>query len=207
MRSWPKWQVSENGVGSSLFPFRKSKCTDDFYEDAPGRGLYDRYPKTRGRERFLCKSLLPGRIPRTWINPNVAQCNISYNERRGTLRGMHFQSPPHQEAKVVQCIQGSIYDIIIDLRPDSATYKSYAGIALTSREHNMLYVPEGFAHGFITLEDQTEIYYLMSEFYAPTSSRGFRWNDPIFNILWPELPTVISERDANYADFSPDLLK
>jgi dTDP-4-dehydrorhamnose 3,5-epimerase len=141
------------------------------------------------------------------LNPHLAQCNISYNRVKGTLRGMHFQVAPHQEAKLVQCIRGSIYDIIVDLRPDSPTQKEYIGVTLTAQEHTMLYVPEGFAHGFITLEDDTEIFYLMSEFYAPTASRGFRWNDPAFGILWSEQPHVISERDANYPDFAPDLLK
>jgi dTDP-4-dehydrorhamnose 3,5-epimerase len=156
---------------------------------------------------FFARTFCQDEFREHGLNPCVAQCNVSYNVRTGTLRGMHFQAWPHQEAKVVQCIRGSIYDIIVDLRPDSASYKGYTGILLTSRDHNMMYVPEGFAHGFITLEDQTEVYYLMSEYYAPDSSRGFRWNDPAFNILWPEQPTVISARDANYADFSPDLLK
>lgn len=141
------------------------------------------------------------------LNPNLVQCNLSYNKKKGTLRGMHFQTHPHWEAKLVQCVCGSIHDIIVDLRQESSTYSEYIGVTLTAQEHNLLYVPEGFAHGFITLEDDTAVFYQMSEFYTPEAGRGFRWNDPIFEIQWPLQPQVISERDATYPAFSPELLK
>ena len=133
---------------------------------------------------------------------SFVQCNLSHNYKRGTLRGMHFQISPHQEAKLVQCTQGAIYDVIIDLRSASPSYLTHTAVVLTAYDHNMIYVPEGFAHGFLTLEDQTSVFYQMSAFFAPAYERGLRWNDPIFNIQWPEQPQIISERDANYPDFS-----
>jgi dTDP-4-dehydrorhamnose 3,5-epimerase len=135
------------------------------------------------------------------LNPDVVQCNISYNAHRGTLRGMHFQSP-HGEVKLVRCTRGAIYDVIIDLRPESVTFMRHVGVQLTSENRQMLYVPERFAHGLLTLEDHTEVFYQMSEFYIPENTRGFRWNDPAFGIRWPETVTTISERDANYPDFA-----
>ncbi len=141
------------------------------------------------------------------LNPNLAQCNLSYNKLKGTLRGMHFQVFPHQEAKLVSCIQGAIHDVIIDLRPDSPTYMSHFAIDLRAEAYNTLYVPEGFAHGFLTLEPDTHVFYQMSEFYAPGYDRGFRWNDPAFNVKWPVEIKMISERDANYPDYSTNLLK
>ena len=141
------------------------------------------------------------------LNPNVVQCNISYNKQKGTLRGMHFQSAPYQEAKLVRCMQGAIYDVIVDIRPESETYMEHFTIYLTADNYNALYVPEGFAHGFLTLEDNTHVFYQMSEFFAPGNARGFQWNDPAFNIEWPEEIQSISDRDANLPNYSPDLLK
>lgn len=141
------------------------------------------------------------------LNPSVAQCNVSYNKKKGTLRGMHLQISPYEEAKLVQCISGSIYDVIVDLRPESPTYKQYLGLTLTAQDHRMLYIPEGFAHGFLTLEHDTNVFYQMSEFYVPESARGFRWNDPAFGIRLPAKVNVISERDASYPDFSFNLLR
>ena len=135
------------------------------------------------------------------LNPGLAQCNISFNPHRGTLRGMHFQDKPFEEAKLVRCTSGSLYDVIIDLRPDSATYLKHLGAVLTAENRRMLYVPEGFAHGFLTLRDATEVFYQITEFYAPEAQRGVRWNDPAFAIDWPEEPRLISERDRNFPDF------
>jgi dTDP-4-dehydrorhamnose 3,5-epimerase len=152
-----------------------------------------------------------GFFARTWcqrefeehgLNPRLVQCNLSYNKKKGTLRGMHYQAAPYQEAKLVSCTQGAIYDVIVDLRPQSPTYKGYLGVTLSAEIHTMLYVPEGFAHGFLTLEDETFVYYQMSEFYAPEYARGFRWNDPAFGITWPGDIQVISERDGSYPDFT-----
>jgi len=156
---------------------------------------------------FFARSFCQREFAEHGLNSCVAQCNISYNKQKHTLRGMHWQNSPFQEAKVVQCMQGSIYDVIVDLRLESATFGSHLGISLSAEEHRMLYIPEGFAHGFLTLEDHTALYYLMSEFYAPDYASGFRWNDPFFKIAWPAGAEVISEKDSAYPDFSMDLLK
>jgi dTDP-4-dehydrorhamnose 3,5-epimerase len=129
------------------------------------------------------------------------QCNISFNKRKGTLRGMHFQAPPYEEAKLIRCARGTIYDVIVDLRPESATFKQYLAAVLSAENGKMLYVPEDFAHGFQTLEDNTEVFYQMSQFYAPQHSRGVRWNDPAFGIEWPEDDRTILDRDQSYPDF------
>ncbi len=135
------------------------------------------------------------------LNPRVAQCSISFNLRKGTLRGMHFQIAPYQESKLVRCTTGSIYDVIIDLRQNSPTYKQHFSVNLSAGNRKALYVPEGFAHGFQTLEDNSEVFYQISEFYAPECSRGVRWNDPAFAVQWPEDERIILERDQNYPDF------
>lgn len=132
----------------------------------------------------------------------MVQSNISLSKRKGTLRGIHYQAPPHAEAKLVRCTAGSIYDVIIDLRPESPTFEKYAAEVLTARNHKMLYVPEDFAHGFLTLEDDSEVFYQMSEFYVPEQSKGVRWNDPVFGIEWPIAPCILSERDRSYPDFN-----
>lgn len=137
------------------------------------------------------------------LNANVVQCNVSFNTRKGTLRGMHYQEAPKGEAKLVRCTSGSVYDVVIDLRPNSPTFKRWVAVTLTTQQRNMIYVPEGCAHGFLTLEDETEVFYQMSEFYNPELARGVRWDDPTFQIVWPEKIEVISERDRTYADFEP----
>jgi dTDP-4-dehydrorhamnose 3,5-epimerase len=151
-----------------------------------------------------------GFFARTWcqkefeshgLNPKLVQCNISFNTRRGTLRGMHYQVAPYQETKVVCCNRGAIYDVAVDLRPRSRTFKNCVSAVLTAEHRNMLYVPEGCAHGFLTLEDETEVLYQMSEVYNAESARGVRWDDPAFKIAWPAKVQVISERDRTYPNF------
>jgi len=136
------------------------------------------------------------------LTTQVAQANISYNKEKATLRGMHYQIPPHGEVKIIRCTRGALYDVIVDLRADSETYLQWVGVELTEDNHRMFYVPENFAHGFITLADNTEATYQVSEFYTPGAERGLRWNDPAFGIEWPLEPGVISEKDQNWADFS-----
>lgn len=136
------------------------------------------------------------------LNPCVAQCNISFNRKRGILRGMHYQAPPFWEVKLVRCTRGSIYDVIIDLRPDSPTFKQHFGAELSAANHRQMYVPEGFAHGFQTLEDESEVFYQMSQFYKADSGRGVRWNDAAFGIQWPVADPIMIERDRNYPDFT-----
>ena len=152
-----------------------------------------------------------GFFARVWCNeefeehglvPRIAQVNTSFNAKAGTLRGMHYQIAPHEETKVVRCIRGSLYDVIVDLRPDAPTYKRWTGVELTARNHRMLYVPAKFAHGFITLEDNTEVMYLISEAYAPEAARAIRWDDPEIGIEWPRPVVEISERDAGWPDFN-----
>ena len=149
---------------------------------------------------FFARSWCQNEFQSHGLNSNLVQCNVSFNAKKGTLRGMHYQIAPFEEAKLVRCTRGSIYDVIIDLRRKSSTYKQHFGITLNSCEHTMLYVPEGFAHGFLTLEDDTEIFYQMAEFYSPECARGVRWDDPAFGIEWPIEVRVISDRDTNYPD-------
>lgn len=151
-----------------------------------------------------------GFFARTWcqkefqehgLDPRLVQCNISFNHKKATWRGMHYQVAPYQEAKLVRCTMGAICDVIVDLRPDSPTFKSHVTAMLSAENRKMLYIPENFAHGFITLQDNTEVFYQMSEFYTAESARGFRWNDPYFGIRLPLEVAVISERDRDYPDF------
>jgi len=135
-------------------------------------------------------------------NSNLVQCNISRSNKKGTIRGMHYQKNPHEEAKLIRCTKGKIYDVIIDLRPNSKSYKKWEAFELSSSNYKLLYVPEGFAHGFQSLEDNTEIFYQVSQFYSPGAEIGIRWNDPCFNISWPLEITEISDKDRNIEDFN-----
>ena len=137
------------------------------------------------------------------LNGNVSQVNLSYNKSKGTMRGMHYQVPPHAETKLVRCVRGALYDVIIDLRSESATFGRTFGVELNCENRKMLYVPERFAHGFITLQDDTEAIYQASEFYAPGSERGIRFDDPLFKIDWPVEIEVISDKDKSWANFDP----
>ena len=151
-----------------------------------------------------------GFFARTWcqrefeahgLKARLVQCSLSFNARKGTLRGMHYQAAFCAETKLVRCTKGSIYDVVLDLRPQSTTFKKWIAVILTAENRNAVYVPEGFAHGFLTLEDETEVLYQMSEFYNAESARGVRWDDPAFQIAWPQKVQVISQRDRTYADF------
>ncbi len=136
------------------------------------------------------------------LNPRLAQCSVSFNRRRGTLRGMHYQAAPHEEAKLVRCLRGALWDVALDLRPSSATFRQWVGVELTPENGRGLYLPEGCAHGFQTIAEDTELLYHISECWQAESGRGVRWNDPAFGIEWP-LPTaaILSERDCQYTDF------
>ncbi|MFL6623402.1 MAG: dTDP-4-dehydrorhamnose 3,5-epimerase [Sulfurifustaceae bacterium] len=137
------------------------------------------------------------------LDAAIAQCSVSFNGRRRTLRGLHYQAAPHEEVKIVRCTQGAIYDVIVDLRPRSATYTHWFGVELSAANRRMLYVPKGVAHGFLTLVDAAEVHYQISDRYVAEAARGVRWNDPRFGIDWPQRPEVISERDRTYPDFEP----
>ena len=151
---------------------------------------------------YFARTYCREEFERHGLNPSVAQCNVSYNRRKGTLRGLHYQVAPFSEAKLVTCIAGSIYDVIVDLRPDSPHYCEWLAVKLSSRiPRSMLYIPENFAHGFQTLEDDTEVFYQMSQFYHQESGKGLRWNDSAFNIVWPDDHRIIGERDRSFPDF------
>lgn len=166
------------------------------------RGAFVIEPEPSGDARgFFARTFCRREFENHGLNPDVCQTSVSYNRRRGTLRGMHYQMPPYAECKLVRCNRGSIYDVIIDLRRGSPTFGRWVGYELSAANRRMLYIPEGFAHGFETLDDESEVSYQMSEFYAPDSQRGVRWDDPAFAIRWPMGPVVISERDRSYPDF------
>lgn len=134
------------------------------------------------------------------LDTNLVQCNISFNQKRGTLRGLHFQLPPFGETKLVRCTRGAIWDVMVDLRPTSPSFLQWVGEELTPTNGKLLYIPKGFAHGFISLVDESEVFYQMSEFFAPDHARGARWNDPLFQITWPIATQVISAKDRLYGD-------
>ena len=163
------------------------------------RGAYVVEPELLEDERgFFARIWSEEEFAARGLNPRIVQCNTSFNKQRGTLRGMHYQIPPHAEAKLVRCTAGAIYDVIIDLREDSPTRSKWISVELSARNRLVVYVPEGFAHGFQTLEDDTEVFYQVSEYYYPESARGVRWDDPAFGIKWPLPISVISERDRSH---------
>lgn len=152
---------------------------------------------------FLARSWSASEFAARGLNPQVAECNVSFSKRKGTLRGMHFQWPPHAQVKLVRCTAGAIFDAIIDLRPESPTFKQWVAVELTAENRRLLYVPGGFAHGFQTLADDSEVYYQMSDVYAPEFAGGVRWNDSAFGIEWPEEDSrIINARDSEYPNFT-----
>lgn len=166
------------------------------------KGAFILEPEKLEDERgFFARSWCQREFEAHALTPRLSQCSISFSKQRGTLRGMHYQVSPRAEAKLVRCTSGSIYDAIIDLRQESPTFKQYVGLVLTAHNHKMLYVPERFAHGFLTLEENTEVFYQISEFYSPEHARGVRWNDPTFGIEWPLAPSVMSDRDRDCPSF------
>jgi dTDP-4-dehydrorhamnose 3,5-epimerase len=151
-----------------------------------------------------------GFFARTWcqqefeahgLGTQWVQCNLSFNKQKGVLRGMHYQIAPYAETKLIRCTMGAIYDVIIDLRPESPTFRQWLAVELTADDRRMLFIPAGFAHGFQTLADETEVFYQMSQFYAPEYARGVRWDDPAFKVSWPAEQRIISERDRGFPDF------
>ena len=144
---------------------------------------------------FFARSWCMDEFRRQGLNPGLVQCNISFNQKRGTLRGMHYQAAPYEEAKLVRCTMGALYDVILDLRTNSPTFRGWFSVELTAQNRRALYVPEGFAHGFQTLMDNTEVFYQMSQYFQPEYARGVRWNDPAFGISWPISEKIISRKD------------
>ena len=150
---------------------------------------------------FFARTWAPDEFARHGLDPTLSQCNLSWNKRKGTLRGMHFQRPPFQEIKIVRCTRGAILDVIVDLRRDSPTFRQWTSVELNAESRRMLYVPKGFAHGYLTLTDDAEVYYHVSAPYEPTHATGVAWNDSAFGISWPFPPTVISEKDRTWPAF------
>jgi dTDP-4-dehydrorhamnose 3,5-epimerase len=155
----------------------------------------DRHDDERG---FFARSFCAREFAARGLDSLVAQCNVSWNRARHTLRGMHYQAAPHREAKLVRCVAGAIFDVIVDLRPGSPTVRRWTAVTLTAESRDALYVPADFAHGFLTLSDGSEVLYQMSTEHQSDAARGLRWNDPALGITWPHAPAVIGERDANY---------
>ena len=169
------------------------------FQETPLKGAYAIVMEKIEDERgFFARTWCKKEFEKNGLNLDLVQCNISYNKKRGTLRGLHYQEEPFGEVKLVRCIKGAIYDVIVDLRKDSDTYLKWFAIELTEENRNMLYIPQGFAHGFQTLKNDTEVFYQMSEFYDPQAARGYRWDDKAFGINWPIKEKIISNKDANY---------
>ncbi|HEY7214522.1 MAG TPA: dTDP-4-dehydrorhamnose 3,5-epimerase [Thermoanaerobaculia bacterium] len=174
------------------------------FRETPLSGAWLLEPERSEDERgFFARTWDREEFERRGLDPTLAQCSVSFNHRRGTLRGLHFQIAPHEEIKLVRVTRGAIWDVIVDLRPDSPTFKQHYSVVLSAAKGNQLYIPKGMAHGFQTLEDATEVYYQISEPYASEFARGYRWDDPAFAIPWPKGVTVISEKDRNLPVLSP----
>jgi dTDP-4-dehydrorhamnose 3,5-epimerase len=169
--------------------------------DLPGAYIIepDRRADVRG---YFARTFCEKEYADRGLEPHVSQCSVSFNHRKGTLRGMHYQTAPFEEVKVVRCNRGSIYDVIIDLRPDSPAHMRWFAAQLDEENGKMLYIPKGLAHGFQTLADDTEVFYQMSQVFSTEHARGVRWNDPAFSIAWPEDERIILDRDRNYPDFA-----
>lgn len=173
------------------------------FKDTALRGVFlvepERLEDARG---FFMRTFCREEFRAHGIDFPVAQANVSFNPRKGTLRGLHYQAEPHGEAKVVSCTRGSLFDVLVDLRRDSPTFRQHVAEVLSAANRRMFCAPKGVAHGFLSLEDDTEVSYLMSEPYHPASGRGVRWDDPAFGIRWPGPVKVISDKDRSYPDFT-----
>ena len=152
---------------------------------------------------YFARTYCQAEFQRHGLNATIAQCSVSHNRHAGTLRGMHYQAAPRMEAKLIRCTRGALYDVVVDVRPQSPTYCRWIAVELTATGGQQLYVPEGCAHGFQTLEDDTDVYYQITEFYHPEHARGLRWNDPAIGIEWPVGARTISPRDQQFPDFQP----
>lgn len=165
-------------------------------------GVFEIHIESKPDERgFFARTWCQREFKAHGLSAKLVQCSLSFNREKGTLRGMHYQAAPYEETKLVRCTKGSVYDVVLDLRRSLPTFKNWVAVVLTAEKRNMIYVPEGCAHGFLTLEQESEVTYQMSEFYDAESARGVRWDDPAFQIQWPSNVEVISERDRTYPDF------
>lgn len=170
--------------------------------EVPGAYLV-RIERLQDERGFFARTFCEQEFRSAGLNPRVSQASISYNAAQGTLRGLHYQAAPHAETKIVRCTRGAIWDVVVDVRPHSSTYLQWTGVTLSADGDEMLYIPEGVAHGFLTLEPDTEIHYQMSVPYSAENGRGIRWNDPALGIDWPVAPRLMSNRDRGYPDLEP----
>jgi dTDP-4-dehydrorhamnose 3,5-epimerase len=172
------------------------------FRETPVAGVVIVEPERREDSRgFFARTWCQREFAEHGLDSRLVQCSLSWNRRRGTLRGLHLQAPPHAEAKLIRCTQGAIWDVALDLRRDSRTFRRHVGVELSADNHVMLYIAAGIAHGFQTLVDETEVCYQMSEFYAPEAGRGVRFDDPAFAIPWPIPDPIVLDRDRTYPDF------
>lgn len=173
------------------------------FQETKLHGVFEIHLEPHLDERgFFARSWCQKEFENHGLNPRLVQCSVCFNTRKGTMRGLHYQEAPYGETKLVRCTAGAIYIVVVDLRPQSTTFKEWIGVVLSGENRDMLLVPEGCGQGYLTLEDRTEVFYQMSEFYHPESARGVRWNDPAFGVVLPEKVEVISERDRTYPDFA-----
>jgi dTDP-4-dehydrorhamnose 3,5-epimerase len=171
-------------------------------------GVYIVEPQRLEDERgFFARTWCTREFEQQGLNAGIVQASVSFNRRKGTLRGLHYQIPPSRETKLVRCTAGAIYDVVLDLRPNSGTYLRHIGATLSAENRHAIYIPAGMAHGFQTTADNTEVTYMMTDFYEPKYARGVRWNDPAFGIVWPDDERTIIERDNSYPDFGPCLAR
>jgi dTDP-4-dehydrorhamnose 3,5-epimerase len=174
------------------------------FTETPLRGAFVLDPERLSDERgFFARIYDPRELAEKGLNPNIEQSSLSFNPKKGTLRGMHFQRPPFAEAKLVRCTRGAVHDVIIDLRRESKSYLDHYGVLLDAENRRLLYVPEGFAHGYLTLTDDAEVTYQISARYSPEHASGVRWNDPAFGIRWPGDVVLVNPRDGGYPDYRP----
>jgi dTDP-4-dehydrorhamnose 3,5-epimerase len=183
-----------------------SKCqrgiTAMIFKETRLKGAFEiELEKMEDQRGFFARTFCKNEFETQGLETGIAQCNVSYNKHKGTLRGMHYQVHPHEEAKLVSCITGAAFDVIVDLRRKSPTFMEWLGVELDAKTSKVLYIPEGFAHGFETLRDDTVVCYKMFEFYHPECAQGIRWDDPAFGIDWPLVPEIISKKDQSYKDF------
>ena len=173
-----------------------------FFSKASINGVYILEPEFHNDNRgFFARTWCKNEVENIGLNSKIVQSSISYNYKKGTIRGLHYQRSPYEEVKIVSCIQGAIWDVIIDLRKNSLTFGKWISVELSSENYRMVYIPTGFAHGFQTLKDKTKVFYQISEFYHPEVAQGIRWNDPLFKINWPMACTEISKKDMSYRNF------
>lgn len=173
------------------------------FVETPLPGVYvlelERLEDERG---FFARTWCAEELAAHGLDPRLAQCDVSFNGKKGTLRGMHYQAAPHEEAKLVRCTMGAVYDVAVDLRDTSPVFRRWYGVELTAASRKALYIPAGCAHGFVTLRDASEVLYQMSTAFAPDAGRGFRWDDPAFAIAWPVAPAIVSDKDAEWPAWS-----